>query len=120
MAQNTFSEKMKSASFLAGLSGGLTEGLMDVSHQENAGLHEAQIEQLQLYGLAFSASVKEATFEPDHEAKTIKYLVTVDPKLMENDIGKRIALLKRAVAAICRGWSATVRMRQEGTTTDED
>jgi hypothetical protein len=104
--KSSWTEKMQAASIITEVAGGL---------------HEVQVEQLRLYGLAFSAAVKSATFDADHESKTIKYLVVIDPKLIENDIGKRVAVLKVAVAAIMRGWGATIRFRNVGTTNgDED
>lgn len=83
-------------------------------------LHEHQIEQLKLYGLACSQAVVEASFEPDHDTRTIKYLLVVDPKKIEPDLGRRMAFLKKAVAVILQGWEATVRFRQVGTVTHED
>ena len=83
-------------------------------------VHEDQLYQLKMYGLAFSASVVSCSIEPDHERKVIRYIVEVEPAKVEKDLGRRIALLKKAVAVIMQGWGAEIRMRQKGTVTNED
>lgn len=83
-------------------------------------IHEDQLYQLKMYGMAFSASAEKCMIEPDHDNKMIRYLIVVDPAKVEKDFGKRAALLKRAVEVIMNGWGAEVRLRQKGTVTHED
>lgn len=101
------------------LAGGSKEETLAALTDVMGGLHEHQVKQLKLYGLACSAAVVQASFEPDHETKVIKYLLVIEKDKIEKDIGQRLALLKKAVAVILQGWSCQVRFRQTGTVTND-
>lgn len=100
----------------------VTEQLQGLAALTNltGGLHEAQLTQLRLYGLACSSAVKSCEVSWDSEEKEILYFLEVDPGLLERDFDKRAAFLKHAVSAIMRGWSARIRVRQPNTITPQE
>lgn len=73
-------------------------------------LHPAQIHQLQVYGLAMSRAVAEVTLKVDPDNQKLTYVLRMDPNTrVEEDLGKRMALLKKAGTVITRGWMVDVR-----------
>lgn len=77
-------------------------------------LHPAQIRQLKLYGLAMSRAVAEATLQVDVEGQRLTYVLRMDPAVpVEADLGKRVALLKKAGTIITRGWLVDVKFDVE-------
>lgn len=95
-------------------------GALAALTETTGALHEQQVQQLKMYGLACSAAVESASFEPDHDEKVIRYLLVIDKSRIEPDIGKRLAFLKKAVTVILQGWEAKIRFREAGTTTNAE
>jgi hypothetical protein len=94
------------------------QGLAAISNI-TGGLHEAQVTQLRLYGLACSSAVRVCEISWDPQKREILYFLDVDQELLEEDLDKRITFLKHATAAIMRGWNAKVRLRRYGTMTPD-
>jgi hypothetical protein len=99
----------------------VTEQLQALAAISNftGGLHEAQLGQLRLYGLACSSAVRVCEVGWDPEKREILYYLDVDQDQLEPDFQKRVTFLKHAAAAIMRGWDAKVRLRRYGTMTPD-